>query len=101
MPNVFSSGRWKKRERWRERAVVGDISMKESQVVVLTPDASSRCESFCPSRLIPALLLLMLLLLRRFVCLEERGRERQREPQKERDVVGERGRNSVCRLSLA
>lgn len=56
--------------------------MKKSPVVVLTPDASSHCESFCPLRLISALLLLMLLFLRRFGMLR---RERERQRRKERE----------------
>lgn len=54
-------------------------SLKESPVVVLTPDASSRCESLFPQRVISALLLLMLLLLRRFSMIrKERKRDRER-----------------------
>lgn len=81
----------------REGGGQGGISMKESLVVVLTPDASSHCESFCPLWLVSAQLLLMLLLLMRFGML-------RRETQK--DGEGEKGKdrgkiNSVCHLSLA
>lgn len=62
--------------------------MKKSPVVVLTPDASSQCESLCHPRLVSAVLLLMLLLLRRSGLLR---RERQRGTEKEREgeVMGE------------
>lgn len=56
----------------RER--VGGVSIKNSPMVVLTPDASSHCESFCPPRLVSSLLLVMLLLLRRF-GMQKRERE--------------------------
>lgn len=79
------------REREREIDKVGwsGVSMKKSPGVVLTPDVSSQRESFCPLRLVSALLLLMLLLLRRFGMLR---RERQTGTEKEREgeVVGER-----------
>lgn len=63
-------------ERVREK--IGGVSVKKSPVVALTPDASSRCESFCPLRLISALLLLMLLFLRRFLYAKERERNTKR-----------------------
>lgn len=49
---------------------VGGVSMKDSPMVVLTPDALSHCESFCPPRLVSAMLLVMLLLLRSFGMLK-------------------------------
>lgn len=78
-------------EEDRERVGRG-VSMKESQVVVLTPDALSHRESFCPPRLFSALLLLMLLLVRRFGMLRrerQRDTEIQKEREREREVVEE------------
>lgn len=51
---------------------------KKSPVVALTPGASSRRESLCPLRLISALLLLMLLFLRRFLYAKEGETDRER-----------------------
>lgn len=66
----------------RER--VGGVSMKESPVVALTPNASSHCESLCPLRLISALLLLMLLFSRKFGMLR---REREKDREREKEIV--------------
>lgn len=90
--SAFSSGFFffKKRKRLggSSGSVGGEgVSLKESPVVVLTPDASSRCESLFPQRVISALLLLMLLLLRRFSMIRK---ERKRDREKLRD--GERER---------